>query len=488
MKSQGKTDFISRNIAGLSGFRGSGSRLTTIAKLLTVVCLGMGTQGMRAIASGAPAGNSAEKSCGPPNYCARTDRRVEPYPKTPPALGAAGSVITDPNFGSRIVRATDARTDANGRSFHTPASSEQNSWNKDSTKFYVGMTGGNTVLFDFSPTTLAVRQVEVLNLGWKGEPQFSYAQPNLLYGTTDKQAEFQQYDVATRKTTKVHDVSSCVKLDAADNAYDISVNADDNRFMAVIGPQQDKNYLVYLYDRDKGCRWYNTQTGEVGGQWGPKGTVSAPYRFGIHNARISKRGDFVVIGGGSNGPRGPVVWEVGSLNASQCSVSPPDSCGGHHAIGYDHMVNPSGRSDPLDILIRPLNKLGSTSPLVPQLPPAAAWMDKHFSWNNADPQDSAPVCFSAYRRDGPKTVGAPLPVERPWDNEILCVQVDGKGSKLWRIAHTFSTATNGFWSTPRGNISPDGRFYMFTSDWENELGTDPKSKGYRTDVFIVELR
>jgi hypothetical protein len=66
--------------------------------------------------------------------------------------------------------------------------------------------------------------------------------------------------------------------------------------------------------------------------------------------------------------------------------------------------------------------------------------------------------------------------------------MDGKGSKIWRFAHTYSTARNGFWSTPRGNVSPDGRFYMFTSDWQDQLGNDPKGKGFRTDVFIVELR
>jgi len=50
----------------------------------------------------------------------------------------------------------------------------------------------------------------------------------------------------------------------------ITVSADDNRFMATLGPQQDKFPFVYVYDRTQGCRWLNTETGEVGGQWGPK--------------------------------------------------------------------------------------------------------------------------------------------------------------------------------------------------------------------------
>jgi hypothetical protein len=67
-------------------------------------------------------------------------------------------------------------------------------------------------------------------------------------------------------------------------------------------------------------------------------------------------------------------------------------------------------------------------------------------------------------------------------------QSTANASKVWRFAHTYSTAKNGFWSTPRGNVSQDGRFFMFTSDWQDQLGKLPGSDKYRTDVFIVELK
>jgi hypothetical protein len=463
------------------------SESRTTLTMLATLCLGLGTCAPAAVLGESRLPGSPEKPCGPPSYCARTDRRVEPYPKTPLILGPAGFTFTDPSFGSRMVRATDTRTDPDrvGRSFHTPSSSEQNSWNATSTKFYVTEAGGQTILFDFEPSTMAVHKVGTLNPSWRSEPQFSYSQPNLLFGVTKRHPEFQQYDVATHKTTTLHDPSSCLKLDPSDYGSDVSVSADGRRFMAVIGPQQDRNYLVYIHDREAGCRWYNTKTGEIGGQWGPKGTISSPQRFGVHNARMSKSGDFVSITGGN---AGPVLWEIGTLNTTLCSQRAPYNCGGHHALGYSHMVNPSGRSDPMDLLVRPLNNPTSTKLLVTNLPALSKWFDKHLSWNNADPDDTAPVCFSTYRHDSPTTPGAPLPVDRPWDNEIMCVAVDGKASIVWRFAHTYSTATNGFWSTPRGNVSPDGRFYIFTSDWQNELGTDANGHGYRTDVFVVELR
>jgi len=52
--------------------------------------------------------------------------------------------------------------------------------------------------------------------------------------------------------------------------------------MTLLGRSKTKNYCL-LYDRTQGCRWYNTQTGEIGGQWGPKGTISLPDRFTLHN-------------------------------------------------------------------------------------------------------------------------------------------------------------------------------------------------------------
>jgi hypothetical protein len=105
-----------------------------------------------------------------------------------------------------------------------------------------------------------------------------------------------------------------------------------------------------------------------------------------------------------------------------------------------------------------------------------------------DANDSSPVCFSTYRPTNPDTPGVAPIVTGPWDNEIDCAETDAKASKVWRFAHTYSTARNGFWSTPRGNVSPDGRFFMFTSDWEDQLGRAPNGRQYRSDVFIVELK
>ncbi len=136
-------------------------------------------------ASANPAAND-DRACGPPEYCAHTDRKVEPYPDQPPQMGPAGSIIVDPNFGSRILRVTDEKTDQKqaGRPLVTPSSAEQNSWNKDSTMFYVTTDGGSFLLYDFDPSTMKARPAKTPTLTWGGEPQFSFSKAESSMAST----------------------------------------------------------------------------------------------------------------------------------------------------------------------------------------------------------------------------------------------------------------------------------------------------------------
>jgi hypothetical protein len=435
--------------------------------------------------------SARDQRCGPPHYCARTDRSIEPYQRTPPVIGPAGSVITDPSFHSRILRVTDAKSDPDGlgRPMMTPASAESNAWNSDTTKFYVLTPSGQNVLYDFDPATMRARRRGLLPVT---EGDFSHTRPNVLYAARSRDAAFQQYDLSNGQITVLNRFSDCIKVGSSDLAFSASVTADDDRLETMLGPEQDRNYLVYVYDRKLGCRWYNTQTGEIGGQWGPTGRISAPDRFLIHNTNISLSGKYVWVDRGySTVGKSWLIWEVDTMKVTAC----PAWCSGHHALGYAHLVGPSGEHHPLDLISRRLNDLPEITSLVSDLPapPAAEhWYDQHFSWNNVDPEDENPFCFSTYSDSNADRPGVPLETLGPWENEIACVEphpLDSKSARIWRFAHTYSTGKNGFWSTPRGNVSQDGRFFMFTSDWQDQLGKKPfNQQQYRHDVFIVELR
>jgi hypothetical protein len=440
------------------------------------------TLSVRVPAEQNPPATAQDRGCSPPNYCARTDRQPVPYPKDPPTLGPVGSIVTDPSFGSRIVRVTDAKT-GNGESYSTPSSAEQNSWNSAGTSFYVLGRGGQIILYDFDPATMKPHARGGLRQPFGGEPEFSLVDPNLLYGTDRRADAFAQYDIATGRFTDLYSASKCMKLGGDDHVHGISVSADDNRLATAVGPQQDKNHVVMIYDRKQGCRWYDTQTGEVGGEWGPKGTVLSPERFLVHGMAISRSGKYIFLTRGNPSPgHFWLIWDVDTLKVALC----PGKCKGHHVLGYNQMVASAEMGHPMELIIRPLDKLEQTMPLIGSLEPLKGyWYDSHFSWNNVDAEDSTPVCFSTYRPSNKPL--QPPDVDGPWENEIDCMSTDPKEPKIWRFAHTFSTAKNGFWSTPRGNVSRDGRFYAFTSDWEDQLGRGLKTD-YRTDVFIVELK
>ena len=57
-------------------------------------------------------------------------------------------------------------------------------------------------------------------------------------------------------------------------------------------------------------------------------------------------------------------------------------------------------------------------------------------------------------------------------------------ANVWRFAHHRSQYL-WFWDSPRANVSQDGRFALFTSNWEATLGIGPY--GPRQDAFIVRL-
>jgi hypothetical protein len=205
---------------------------------------------------------------------------------------------------------------------------------------------------------------------------------------------------------------------------------------------------------------------------------------------------------------------------------------GHRVLGFGDMVNdvhrwvyrtvdPEGIGKPRDLMAHPAGERYFA-------------YDGHESWNNARPDARVPVLISTYH---PLEQGDPKCV---WGDEVIAVATDGSG-KVWLFAHHRSTvhvpagrgaggggsaplgqlapgsrdqenrgASAGegrraaaaaagldrdslvgegaynFWDTPRGNVSQDGRFFMFTSNWEETLGKDRFGR-FREDVFIVKL-
>src|SRR5437879_12828261 len=120
--------------------------------------------------------------------------------------------------------------------------------------------------------------------------------------------------------------------------------------------------FVVVYDKKLGCRWYNTQTGQIGGQWGATGLASVITPYLIRHAYLSRSGKYVLIT--ANG-FGFFIWDLATLSLSNCpALGRPEQCYGYQAIGYNSMINGPAIEGDMQVVKRPLNNISQVSQLV----------------------------------------------------------------------------------------------------------------------------
>jgi hypothetical protein len=422
-----------------------------------------------------------------------TDRAI--HQETPTLPPATGVVFTDPDFGSSMVRATDAITHFKrpGYFLRSEGGGEANAWSPDSKKFYVIGAGGWTFALGFDPSTLSINSLpgaspgRALLLPLRPGPSFSFVDPDLIYGTTSKDPlTITSYRFSTAAMSPVIDTRTCGVQpplgtgSSAGSDDDVSLSANDARIsISEGGPQFGKNMFVVVYDKALGCRWYNTQTGQIGGEWGTAGLATIGTSFLVRHSYLTRSGNYVRI---LTDTPAWYVWDLATLNVTVCQDFTGLLCGGYGVTGFNSYVNSPAALDDMQVVKRPFSDISQITSLVYPLPSPANWgQEHHFTWSNVDANDNAPVCLSTYSYDGDTTI------DEPFSGEILCVETDGLASTVWRFAHNRATLVRPYFQTqPLGSVSMDGRFFLFTSTWDAQLGLAPDGTP-RSDVFIVRL-
>ena len=455
--------------------------------------------------------------CGPPKYnCSRTDLLPATIIGPPPNMGnlkGAGTIAADPSFANLVARITDAHTDPGmlNRTYTAGqgGSADVNIWNTDSTLLFVQDTGGWMFPMTFDPVSLKAGRLYAASfpadggLKLRATGAWSFNDPSVLYAVEPLTTTLNKYDFTDRVNpptpTQVFDFRSgahCLPAGFTATWSTVGgVSSDDTVFALGYSDRGNQGTGVYAvaYKAGKGCTLYNTQTGKVTGDWGTQGVVTVPERFSIHNVKLSKDGNWLVIVDTTcfaGTCEGPFFWQVGTTTVNACGKN---GCTGHWTEGQTTWINGNGKPVGTGVYetgqykARNFSTPAAPRALVSQFPVGLqSPYDMHASWNNADSADTYPIFSSTWTR----TTSPWL----PWFNEILGISpVDGT---VWRFAHTYVSANSQRFSTKYGigSISQDGRFFAFSSDWMGTLGSESGSSSCtvgtncRGDVFVVALQ
>ena len=464
-----------------------------------------------------PAASAAQSSPAPGYFTAITDRVARPEPPLP-SLPAAGSMIIDPMFESPIYRMTDrstrpARLD---RSYRTPSSAHQHSWSLSSRYFYVVSTDGTVLPFSFDSATGRGTRVNPSATGEGGlvlqffiEPQFSYLSDNLIYGSYNGSGAtlrtIDQYDFNTGRYSQLMNLDLLAPNLAGTYVGWIGSSGGPIERIAAIfgGASQDYHYRAVVFDKNDATRRrvVNTKASTIDGR-----ATNIPLNFSLHGMAIDRSGRFAMLYSTSADMSGTrkaapsYLWDIDTGHVTEMPLVAASN-GGHDAYGYGTRVNQfcctsSTTYDGVQWQYRSLDNPFVTRDVIPVvMTPKLVYVADHPSWHNARPDVLVPF-ISALYRSSPDS--APW---RAWDEEIVGVQPDppaGSPGVVWRFAHHRSDVRSDidptrptFWYMPRPSISDDGRWALFTSNWEKSLGIDPggdATASHRQDVFLVRLQ
>jgi hypothetical protein len=453
----------------------------------------------------------------PGAYHAVTDRNAYLKPALP-ALGPAGSHFIDPTFGSRLLRVTDENTrpGSPGRSFTVPSAAHQLAWNGSSDRFYVRSIDGTTIPYTFDASTMTASRIQPSSTGDGGltiwsqvEPQFSFLSSNLLFGSRQDPSNdwpiIRQFDFNALTYGDILNLGQATSISPGTYAGALSSSATVPEKLCVLfgGDSQDRHYKVAVFEANPVAPnpvILDSQASTITSN-GTTSNTNIPLGVFLHHAWIDQSGRYVMLYTVNEQPVPYYVWDLSSNTITGVNIN----AGGHDATGFGWQINQACCTttawDAAQWEMRALSQPQTTADLLnPVLTPQEIYLADHTSWNNAEAGTLVPVLSSLYRYYNGTYNTTPW---RAWDDEIVAIQTNAPGSAttVWRFAHHRSDVSYDgdpsralyFWYVPIAVISPNGRWAIFTSNWEKTLGSAVDSDfqpggNYRCDVFLVALQ
>ena len=454
-------------------------------------------------------------------------------------LTGANTTITDPAFGNTITRLTD-NSFGNGSMQVTSGSGDLNHWNTNSTFLSTTALSGFDYLWSWNTSTKSGARLYTASISqglhYAGNTEFSRSTSTTVYlfpsiSVTNKTL-LGKYDLsnctppscgsATPPTvTSVFDFTSSANClgggFSATWTDDGGVSASDSAFAVGFSNSGGQGgagaKFVTVYAPAKGCILLNTATGAITADAGFSGgtgltctssctgqvanwaTTFGASGFSLHNIKLGRGGDWLVIVPCSSGCgipcsgsacNNPVFWNVGTNVVNV----PANSLSGHFTEGYTTWTNnPSSMRYVGRQFTSPTSTTGYTTSI-------STIIDAHQGWNNVDASDTLPFIMTTF------FLNHSTGFVDPYVNEVVGVKPTTANTR-WRFAHTYNTNTS---TDPNfgieeaiGSVSQDGNWYMWGSNGMGQFGAENGSAGCtlggtangtncRGEILIVPLR
>jgi hypothetical protein len=354
-----------------------------------------------------------------------------------PALPAGGGRFADPVFGTPLMRLTDSSDGSDCRVEY----SYWSTFNADSTRVKVlCVVGGvnRTKIWTFDPATFtrgAALPMLPMSLQ-SSDPIWSYSDPAVIYGHSQSHL-LEAYNVTTQATTTVKNFASVAP--PGGQLQQMSISANEDRF------------AFHLTNSS------NATTGYVVWQRSTNALLLNQAETNLDEVQIDKSGRYLTVVYKTGNGR---IWDLQTMTSIDVTWGVDGFF--HHDSGTSTFLSYTGTTSGIGY-----RSLASPHTVVPLLTLNTANKTAHFSMR-ANNERWALV--SHYNDNGSS-------VASPFENEIFQVATDGS-SQVRRIVHHRSVY-NDYSDGPFANISPDGRFVAFSSNWGNANG--------RRDVFVAYI-
>lgn len=368
----------------------------------------------------------------------KTDLGIYPV-GTVPSVPARGAIVVDPVFGTQIMRVTDA---SDGASAGT-AYSYWPTFNKDNTRI-MALSGGSGRFISFNPNTFELGSSSAAPSGimsYEATFIWSHINPDFAYGTSG--AIIKRLSVSGGSWTTLRDLSSTFPGKVF---WQISLSSDDDVIAFTVKNSSDYSVTGYaVYKISTNTVLYNISTTQ------------------LDEVQIDKTGRYLVVKTGLQGA-GQIEVKIIDLQASPSpTVTNLTDNGPDYAPG--HSDNGSGIVFGGDNWGNTITKRNLATPH------SISYIFQPTNWNaighiSSLNSDNTWILVSSYS----------AVANESFNNEIFLVKTDGSGA-VRRFLHHYSVFSD-YSSTPRANISGDGKFVAFSSNWGG-MG--------RSDLFIAKI-